>query len=270
MSAVEGQHTILVTGAGGFIGSALLRSFAAHGWRAIGAGRRRPAELPPQTPWREYDLSWTALPDDFFDGADVLVHAAMIRGDVATNVAGSTLLLDRAQQRGVKQIVFLSSLAAHEGALSQYGRQKYVLEQLFNARGALVIRPGLVLGDGGAFGAMCAYLRKHRFVPLIGGGAQPLQTVAIDELVGAIYDGVERNVRGTYTVATVEPVTIRAFYESVCKQLGVRVTFVPIPFWLADLALRTAAMLHVALPIDRDNLLGLKAMRIDTGPRLAT
>lgn len=261
------MSTVLVTGANGFIGSALMRHFAERGWHTIGAGRHEPPVLPQSAQWRAYDLSWTELPTGFFDGADVAIHAAMIRNDYAVNVAGSTLLMREAQHAGVDRIVFLSSLAAHASALSQYGRQKYALECLFAEHGGLVIRPGLVLGDGGSFGAMRAHVRRHRVVPLIDGGMQPLQTVEIGELVSKIFDAVERRLRGTFTIAS-EPMPYRAFYASIAAQLGVRPAFVPVPFWVADLAIRIATLLHVRLPIDRDNLLGLHAMRADTGLRL--
>ncbi len=262
------MRTILITGANGFIGSALLRRFAANGWRTIGCGRHKPAQLPPGAQWREYDLASTVLPPDLLDGVDVLVHAAMIRGDFDTNVAGSTLLLAEAERHGVGHVVFLSSLAAHDGALSQYGRHKRALERLFAEHGALVVRPGLVIGEGGAFGAMCEYLRGHRFVPLIDGGRQPLQTVFIDDLIDAVYAAVEAGTRGTFTVAEDEPVAYRAFYEALSTRLGKKITFVPIPFWTFDTVLRAASGIGLRLPIDRDSLLGLRAMRADDGPRI--
>jgi nucleoside-diphosphate-sugar epimerase len=246
----------------------LVRAVRARGWAAISAGRRRPADLPADVLWREYDLQWTTLPDGFFDGVDTVVHGAMTRGDVDVNVAAGKLLLEQAQWHGIARVVFLSSLAAHEGALSAYGRQKHALEQLFAQYGALVVRPGLVLGNGGAFGAMCEYLRGHRFVPLIGGGAQPIQTVYVGDLIEAICDAIARDVRGVYTVAEAEPVSYRAFYETLGERMGVRPAFVPVPFWAADLAVRLAELLHVNLPIDRDNLLGLKTMQVDRRPRL--
>jgi nucleoside-diphosphate-sugar epimerase len=265
--------TVLITGASGFIGSALMRAFLKKGWHAIGAGRKEPPALPQGAEWRAYDLAWTALPDQFFEGVDAIVHGAMMKHGAESrsfdiNVAAGKLLLDRAQQCGIERVAFLSSLAAHDGALSDYGRQKYVLERHFDRRGALVIRPGLVLGDGGLFASMRDYLRSHRFVPLIGGGKQPLQTIYIDDLTEIVIEAIERDLRGTYTAAELEPVTYHRFYEELGDKLGVRVAFVPIPFWAAQAAVATAARLGIGLPIDRDNLLGLHSMRKDERARL--
>ena len=257
---------VLVTGGGGFIGSALLRGFSALGWRAIGCGPRRPAAN--RFEWRAYDLGWRQLPDELFEGVRVLVHAAYAKRDYERNVSGTQLLCERAARCGVRTIVFLSSLAAHPGALSSYGKQKYELERRLEAAGALIVRPGLVVGDGGLFGAMCAYLRAHRTVPLIGGGRQPLQTVHVADLVDAICSAVEQDVTGTYTVAEAEPVPYRTFYAALADRMHVRARFVAVPFWVAGLAVNAAGALRIALPVDRDNLLGLRAMRADRGPRL--
>lgn len=257
---------VLVTGGGGFIGSALLRGFGERGWRAIGCGPRRPPSNRSQ--WRAYDLGWRQLPDELFDGVDVVVHAAYAKRDYERNVAGTLLLSDRASRCGVKRFVFLSSLAAHPKALSSYGKQKYELERILGDRGALVVRPGLVIGSGGLFGAMSAYLHDRRLIPLVGGGTQPLQTVYVDDLVEAVCDGVERRIGGIFTVAEAEPVPYRSFYAALADAMHVRARFLPIPFWVADAAIRAAAVLQVTMPIDRDNLLGLRAMRADDGPRL--
>lgn len=270
MTQASPRRTILVTGAGGFIGSALIRYFLAHDWRAVGCGLARPPTFPQAAEWRAYDLAQPTLPPDLFAGIDAIVHGAFVKHDVDLNVAAGRLLLERARHAGVEQVVFLSSLAAHEHALSRYGRQKFALERFFDAGGGLVVRPGLVLGDGGTFGATCAYLRTHRLVPLIDGGTQPLQTVHVEDLVAATYLAIVGRRRGVFTVAERDAIEYRAFYQTLCTKLGASVRFVPLPFWTADLALRTASALHVDLPIDRDNLLGLRAMRVDRLPRLDT
>ncbi len=268
------MKTVLITGASGFIGSALVRAFSAKGWRVVGAGRTQPPKLPDGVEWRTYDLAWTSLPDDFLEGVDAIVHGAMMKQSADDrsfdiNVAAGKMLLDRAHQRDITRVAFLSSLAAHEGALSQYGKQKYVLERHFDQRGALVVRPGLVLGNGGLFASMRDYLRSHRYVPLFGGGKQPLQTIYIDDLTAIVAEAVDRDLRGTFTAAEDEPVSYRLFYEELGSRIHARVFFVTLPFWVADAMIAAARLVHVALPIDRDNLLGLRAMQIDGGRRIA-
>lgn len=263
---LERTRSVLVTGGSGLIGNALLRACAERGWRAIGCGRHKPADTNFE--WRDYDLAATELPDALFDGVHVIVHAAYVKQRYDANVDGSRLLLERARACGVRQIVFLSSLAAHPAALSQYGKQKYELERTFAAAGALVVRPGLVIGDGGTFGAMAASLRKRRVVPLIAGGMQPLQTVNLDDLIDAMCAAIDRDDAGIFSIAERVPVSYATFCSELAAVMATRVRFVRVPFWLADLTVATAAAIGIALPIDRDNLLGLRAMRADTGPWL--
>lgn len=260
------RRGVLVTGGGGMIGGALLHACAARGWRAIGCGRRKPAAAAFE--WRAYDLTASELPDALFDGVDAVVHAAYVKQRYEVNVGGSRLLLERAQRCGVRQVVFLSSLAAHPAARSHYGKQKYELERIFAAAGALVVRPGLVIGNGGIFGAIAASLRQRRVVPLIAGGRQPLQTAYLDDLTDATCAAIDRGASGVFSVAERLPVSYAAFCAELAAVLPARVTFVPVPFWLADVAVTTASALRIRLPIDRDNLLGLQAMRADTGPWL--
>jgi nucleoside-diphosphate-sugar epimerase len=209
-----------------------------------------------------------------FTDVDAIVHCAFIRrpernDSEDVNVRGSILLAESARERGVEQFVFLSSLAAHSGALSRYGKEKFALERRFESDGSLVIRPGLVLGAGGIFGAMTAYLRTHRFVPLVDGGQQPLQTVHVDDLVAAIDRGLESRLTGTFTVAESSHVPYVAFYRELSAALGSQTAFVRVPSIVLVAGIKTALLLRIPIPIDLDNVLGLKAMHEDSGRRLS-
>ena len=166
------ERTVAITGANGFVGSALLQTFADAGWRVI-ALTRRPADPPVE--WRRYDLRDDSLTDGLLAGVDVLVHCAYARrrpgaDAFATNVRASKMLFDAARGAGTKQLIFVSSLAAGGDAPSEYGRQKFRIEQMLDPNADTVVRAGLVLGNGGLFARMQAYLRRRSLVPLIDGG----------------------------------------------------------------------------------------------------
>ena len=261
---------LLVTGASGLIGMEIVRQARGEGWSVYGCGRTRPAGNPADR-WREYDLRWNDIPPALLDGIDVVVHGALARNasplDAGVNHAAARRLLDACGRHGAR-FAFLSSLAAHEGAKSDYGKHKYATERMVVERGALAIRPGLVLGAGGVFGEMCRYLRSHRLLPLFGGGRQPLQTIYVGDLARGVVEALASRLSGAFTAAENEPVDYRVFYAELCRQLEIRPRFVPLPFWAAEAATEMARRLGLRLPIDRDNLLGLQAMRADRGPRL--
>jgi NADH dehydrogenase len=256
--------TILISGANGFIGRALLDYFAAQGHRVIGLVRQSSAAFES----RVFDLREKTIPANLFDNVDVFIHAAYVKqtgkeDTYSINVAGSLGLFDAAAKAGVKQIIFISSLAAHAAALSVYGRQKFAIEQQVVARDYTVIRPGLVLGHGGLFASLSAHLEKSNKIPLVGGGDQPLQTVHISDLVHAVGAAVERNSKGVFTIAETPAISYRRFYELLCAQKKRKPFFITVPYWMMKTAIAVANSIGIKLPVNRDNVLGLQAMRFD-------
>lgn len=245
--------SIAVTGANGLIGAAVLRRFTAKGWKSIGLVRD-PASLPPGAEARPYDLAG-AVPS--LAGADWLVHAAHAVGDERVNLDGTQRLVDRARADGVRRTLFFSSLAAHAEATSAYGRHKLACEPLFDA----VIRPGLVLGDGGLVRRTAAFMRRRHVAPLIAGGRQPLQTVGVDDLVTAVERVADGDRTGVLTVADPSRTTYRDVYTAIARALGVRVVFVPVPYGPLEAALRAASALHLPVGVGVDNLRGLRQAR---------
>lgn len=259
------NQTAAITGANGFVGSALLRTFAGAGWRVIALTRR--ALDDPEAEWRRYDLEDPGVPAGLLAGVDVLVHCAYVRrrsgvDAFAANVRASKMLFDAARAAGVKQLIFVSSLAASEDARSEYGRQKFRIEQMLDPNADAIVRAGLVLGNGGLFARMQEYLRRRSFVPLIEGGRQPVQTVDVDDLSTCVLRIAERHLTGVFTIADYPGTTYAEFYRLIAGSVRARVRFISLPFWLFDTGLRVAEALRIPLPVDRDNLLGIRAAEV--------
>ncbi|MFI9535893.1 NAD-dependent epimerase/dehydratase family protein [Nocardia fusca] len=119
---------IVVTGASGNVGTALLRS-PRNGPELIGIARRRPPrgrEPYDRARWIECDIGDPAaasLLPRVFAGADVVVHLAWAvhpqRTDpplTRTNVAGTANVLRAVTEAGVRQVVCASSVAAYTPA----------------------------------------------------------------------------------------------------------------------------------------------------------
>lgn len=256
--------TVLISGANGFIGRALVDYFSAQGCRVIGLVRNTTAAFES----RVFDLTEKNIPENLFDDVDVFIHAAYVKqtgkkNTYTINVDGSLRLFDAAAKAGVKQLVFISSLAAHADALSVYGRQKFAIEQQAAARGYTVIRPGLVLGHGGLFASLSDHLEKSNKIPLVGGGNQPLQTVHISDLVHAVGAAVERNSKGVFIIAETPAISYRRFYEMLCEQKKTKPFFIRVPYWVMKTAIAVANSIGIKLPVNKDNVLGLQAMRFD-------
>ena len=252
--------TIAITGASGFVGSALAARFTAKGWTTIGLARHPAGTFE----YRRYDLRDPICPPDLLRGADVLVHAAYVKrvagvDALAVNLAGARNLMAAATVAGVSHRVFLSSLSARPEAVSDYGRQKLAIEELFLAEGGAAIRAGLVLGSGGVFGPLRDHILARLPIPLFGGGHQPVQTVHIDDLLAALEVVVAGRLQGRFVVAEPKPLSYRQFCQALADAAGIPARFVSVPFWFARLGVQIGELLRLSLPVTRDNLLGLQS-----------
>ena len=149
------RQRLAVTGGTGFVGSHLLRIAReeGHELRALTRGWRPPE---PGLEWVEGALDRKESLIKLCTGADVVVHiAGLINAPdrsafEAVNVAGTAALIDAARRAGIKRFVHISSLAAREPDLSNYGWSKAKSEKLVAASGLewTIVRPPAVYGPG--------------------------------------------------------------------------------------------------------------------------
>jgi nucleoside-diphosphate-sugar epimerase len=259
--------TVFVTGASGFVGSQLVKFLAARGWNVVGLVRDpERSETRKNVRYVAYDLH-KPFDGAILEGVDYLVHTAYVKFDRAdkdafeVNVSGTGRLLAAARECGVKKSIFMSSMSAHESAVSIYGRQKLAIEALLDASSDVILRCGLIVGNGGIVHQMANFLRTKRVVPLVDGGTQPLQIISIHNLLQVIEQVLERDLHGRFVVANPEVYAYKELYNTMGSQLGVNPMFVPVPFFVLLAAMRTIAFLRLPLAVNEDNLWGLKKLR---------
>ncbi len=146
---------IAVTGGTGFVGGALLE-LAVQRNLAVRALARRPQAERAGIVWCQGDLAAPAALAELMAGTDAVIHLA---GTVSAvdpaqfaegNVAGTHAVLAAAEAAGVGRMLFVSSLAAREPALSAYGASKAEAEARVRASRlpSTIVRPPAVYGPG--------------------------------------------------------------------------------------------------------------------------
>ena len=148
-------HSLALTGGTGFVGSHVLRIAreANYHVRALTRGWRPPED---GIDWVEGALD---RPDSLLklcQGADAVIHVAGLINapDRAAfervNVDGTRAMVDAAREAGVRRFIHVSSLAARESGLSDYGRSKARSEREVAASGLdwTIIRPPAIYGPG--------------------------------------------------------------------------------------------------------------------------
>ena len=147
--------TIAVTGATGFVGGHLLDACAAAGL-PVRALTRRPQANREGVTWVEGALDHPDSLARLVEGTRAVVHVAGVvnapdrAGFAAGNIAGTEAMLAAAQRAGVTRFVHVSSLAAREPDLSDYGWSKAEAERRVEASpfAWTIVRPPAVYGPG--------------------------------------------------------------------------------------------------------------------------
>lgn len=250
------MYGIAVTGATGCIGSALVTHLCDAGYRVLALARTG-SGVDPRASFAPYRLGDT-LAGGVLEGTELLVHCAYDALEPHLNVEGTRRAFAAARSCGAR-ILLLSSLAAHDEALSSYGRTKQACEALLDVERDAIVRPGLVLAHGGLCGRIEAQIARGGLLPAFAGAA--VQTIAIDDLMQALLCVAGQRRTGRYNLADDTPTSLRVLYRSIAERLGVRARIVPLPIGLALGLLRVAHWMRMRLPVDEDRILGIKAMR---------
>ena len=251
-----------ITGSNGYVGGCVKNYFAARGWEILELVRQ------PKSGARAiaFQLGEEILPSSF-ENASALVHCAydlkLVRREAirAVNVEGSRKIFEAARAAKIPKIIFISSISAFDGCRSLYGQAKLEIEKIALENGALVIRPGLVYGNhpGGMVGKLVAQIRKSSVIPVIGGSQ--MQFLLHDEDLCAF---IEKFAAGNIalaprvlTAANDQPLAFRQLLLEIARALGKKPKFIPLPWRLVWLGLKSAEMCGLKLNFRSDSLVSL-------------
>jgi uncharacterized protein YbjT (DUF2867 family) len=259
---------ILMTGASGFVGRAVVQELLRRGHTVL-AGSRRGTDLPG-APGLKLDVTDPgsvlravneAQPEAVIHLVGIISEAG---GQTFTRVhVGGTRHVLAATPRGVRYL-HMSALGADEASASGYSRSKAQAERLVQGSGLpfTIFRPSLIFGVGDDFfgRVLRDLVSSAPVVPQIGDGHFPFRPVSVEDVAQAFAGALERpeTAGQTYALTGPEEFSFRQLLELELAALGKRKPIVPVPLALMNLAVPAMGLLPRP-PITRDQYAMLKA-----------
>jgi nucleoside-diphosphate-sugar epimerase len=256
---LEKHSHIIITGASGFIGSYLVNYFSSLNFKVTALLKKTPTNPLPNVTYVVYNMAEPVDANIFTPNA-ILIHCAYSKKAGSTvediNETATIHLLKMARANGVKHCVFFSSISATSTSGTYYAKQKNTLEKLFNTTQDIILRPGLVIGNGGLFANTVKFITRFKVLPMVGNGKQPVYYIAINDVAKALYELLNQQRCGTFYICNTKPMPYKTFYKTVASVLNTNIITLPLPLWFLKIALTIYGLLPKA-SINADNLKGL-------------
>jgi NADH dehydrogenase len=250
---------IFLTGINGFLGGQIAACFSDWG-HTISGTSHNPAQAAGghcSDSIRPYTLG-DRIDWQFEQGVDLVVHCAHDFKSSENTIRGTKALCEAASDAGVKRQIFISSYSARSDAMSDYGRVKYQLERYFLDRKKTVVRPGLIVGNGGLYAKTVRKLLRTPVVPLIDGGLDRIPLISIADMMAALRAIIEGNVQGEFNLFNQQLVTTAEMVDLIKKSAGKRYITISINVQIALYLVKVLKLLKISVPISETNLKALK------------
>jgi nucleoside-diphosphate-sugar epimerase len=253
---------VVISGANGFIGRHLADFFVNQNWEVIALVRKIPSIKIPNVTYEIFNLE-SPTEIDVFDANTIFIHVAFLKEEKQidnqdANYYATQFLIELAKKAGVMHSIFFSSLSVSSEVQSYYAYQKRQIETLFDLQKHLIIRPGLVIGNGGLFYSSFKKIEKFRVLPIINGGEQTIYYVAVEDVVTIVSILMENNQTGIHTLYNPKTLSFKEFYTQLFQFKKKKIARISIPIALLKMILLITNYLKIT-SISKDNLAGLKA-----------
>ncbi|MGE4455942.1 MAG: NAD-dependent epimerase/dehydratase family protein [Arcobacteraceae bacterium] len=234
------MHKLLITGAKGYLGSNFINQYK------------------NKYKFEEFSLLNQKLKDINFDSVDIVLHcAALVHQKIEhsyekyhdINVDYPVKLAKLAKEHGVKQFVFISTIAVYGediqkldenticNPITSYGKSKLEAEKELlklsdDSFVVSIIRPPMIYGQNapGNIDSLIKLVKKLPIIPL-GGIENKRSFISIQNLCYMIDEIITQQKVGVFLASDDEPLSTTRLIELIAKNLGKKVYLVKIPFF---------------------------------------
>ncbi len=247
------MRKILVTGATGFVGNAVIDSLNRHGYAPVALvrkGSEKKLEYPAEI------VNGDVLDKDSLSKAlkdiDAVIHlVGIIREYPKKGVTFARMHTEATEnitsamaEKGMRRYVHMSANGTRENAVSMYHITKYNAEQAVKYHNIdyTIFRPSLIYGPGDTFINMLAgYMRSAPAFTYFGDGSYPMMPVYVRDVADCFVKALdnEETYDKTYHLCGEDLITYKELLRMISRSLKRKHLLIPVPeiFIKAGLAL---------------------------------
>ncbi|MGQ9495447.1 MAG: complex I NDUFA9 subunit family protein [Thermoanaerobaculaceae bacterium] len=263
---------VLLTGATGFVGRALLQALLQRGFTVVALARRHPHQEPAPGLVRVaadvVNEGW----ESWAEGCEAAIHLVGIIRELPKenvtfhriHVQGTARVLEACEKLGIARYLHMSAVGANPQGLTAYHRTKGQAEELVKASSLswTIFRPSVIFGPGDGFTSTLARVIKgFPVVPVFGDGSYPLQPVAVEEVAQAFALSLDKpeTVGQVIELGGPEVLTYLQVLQRVARALGKKRFFLKLPINVVRFGVKLATKFLPNPPITSDELTMLLA-----------
>jgi len=250
---------VFITGSSGFIATHLANSLRIKGYIVHGGSSQ--SAITHSACDTLIPLSLGSPLPETHEQYDWIIHCAYDKQQsVEINTSSTIMWADEFLQRGITQQIFISTIGVLTENSSEYVVAKKRTEEWFLQNNMVVVRPGLVIGDGGIFQEMVKKIDQFPIIPLIDGGQQKIKTIGLNDLLGEISDIIDGSclMKEMNLFYPNEPI-MKEIMIAIARGIGKKRFFLNIPYPLIYGIVKTLEFLGLKLSITSANIQGLKS-----------
>ena len=262
---------MLVTGATGFVGRALVTNLLEAGQkvRALVRMETRSAILPENTQIVMGDILNQASLRHACEGVEGVIHlASTIRevGDLTfqrVNYQGTCNVLGAIKETGVKRVMYASTVGSTSNPSIPYLHSRWMAEQeiIRSDIPSTILRFSVGFGTGDQFfNQIAALVKLFPIVPVVGDGKALFQPIHVDDVARCIADAYmeDDKIGQTVDIGGPEYHTYDEIVEIIAETLGTEVLKVHAPVALISLVAMLLESLVPSPPVTPEQLRMLK------------
>jgi nucleoside-diphosphate-sugar epimerase len=267
--------TVFVTGASGFVGTAVVEELLERGYSVNALVHRRPiVSVAGRVHSIDGDLFDEKVVAEGMRGASAVIHLVGIiferRFEGVTfermHVEATKSVVAAAKVAGVKRFVHMSALGTRMDAVSDYHKTKYAAEQYVRGSGLdwTIFRPSMIHGPKGEFMGMVSKWVHKKAPPFFAmpyfkgryhGGPPQIQPIFVRDVAKAFVDALEKpkTIGEVYPLGGSQSFTWPDFYRTASRIIRGKermVTGIPVP--IAKLMAKIGPPLF---PFNRDQVI---------------